>query len=296
MVNRSLGVHDGTFHADEVTACALLILFDLIDEDKIIRTRDSAKLANCEYVCDVGGLYDPHKKLFDHHQSDYQGKLSSAGMILLYLKEKKILTVEEYTFFNNMLIIGIDDHDNGRSPQLLGYCTFSHVIAGLTPIHYDATDEEQTEAFFLAVHFALGHLNRLLGRYKYTVDCRKEVAEAMKKYRTCLYFDKALPWLENFFALGGKRHSAIFIIMPAGTQWKLRGIPPDGVRRMEVRVPLPKEWSGLLEDDLKKVSGIPGGVFCHKGRFTSVWETREDAVRALKIVLKKNGIRNEDAI
>ncbi|NGX54010.1 MAG: hypothetical protein K1000chlam4_00731 [Chlamydiae bacterium] len=203
MISRSLGVHDGTFHADEVTACALLILFDLIDEDKIIRTRDSAKLANCEYVCDVGGLYDPLKKLFDHHQSDYQGKLSSAGMILLYLKEKKILTVEEYAFFNNMLIIGIDDHDNGRSPQLLGYCTFSHVIAGLTPIHYDATDEEQTEAFFLAVRFALGHLKRLLGRYKYTVDCRKEVAVAMKKYRTCLYFDRALPWLENFFALTG---------------------------------------------------------------------------------------------
>lgn len=52
---RSCGVHDGTFHADEITACALLMLFDLIDEDKIIRTRDLDVLSTCEYVCDVGG-------------------------------------------------------------------------------------------------------------------------------------------------------------------------------------------------------------------------------------------------
>ena len=82
---RSFGTHDGSFHADEVTACALLILFDLIDEDKIVRTRHREELSACEYVCDVGGIYDPKNKLFDHHQVDYQGPMSSAGMILLHL-------------------------------------------------------------------------------------------------------------------------------------------------------------------------------------------------------------------
>jgi uncharacterized UPF0160 family protein len=54
---------------------------------------------------------------------------------------------------------------------------------------------------------------------------------------------------------------------------------------MKVRIPLPLEWAGLLEEDLKKITGIPGAVFCHKGRFISVWETREDALKALKYVL-----------
>jgi Uncharacterized conserved protein related to MYG1 family len=85
MIKRSVGTHDGAFHADEVTACALLVVFDLVDEDKIVRTRDPSKLAECEYVCDVGGEYDPSRKLFDHHQADYVGRLSSAGMILHYL-------------------------------------------------------------------------------------------------------------------------------------------------------------------------------------------------------------------
>ena len=43
-IARSVGIHDGAFHADEVTACALLLVFDLIDEEKIIRTRDCEKL------------------------------------------------------------------------------------------------------------------------------------------------------------------------------------------------------------------------------------------------------------
>lgn len=73
--------------------------------------------------------------------------------------------------------------------------------------------------------------------------------------------------------------------MPSGHHWKLRAIPPTNEERMKVRQPLPKEWAGLLEDELKKVSGIRGAIFCHKGRFISVWETKEDAMLALQHVL-----------
>ena len=59
MIKRSVGTHDGSFHADEVTACALLLTFGLIDRDKIVRSRDPKILDECEYVCDVGGIYDP---------------------------------------------------------------------------------------------------------------------------------------------------------------------------------------------------------------------------------------------
>ena len=71
---RSFGTHDGSFHADEVSACALLLLFKRIDRDKIVRSRDPLLLAQCEYVCDVGGVYDPHIKRFDHHQLAYEGE------------------------------------------------------------------------------------------------------------------------------------------------------------------------------------------------------------------------------
>ena len=32
---------------------------------------------------------------------------------------------------------------------------------------------------------------------------------------------------------------------------------------------------------------IPGAIFCHKGRFISVWETKDDVQKALNLILKK---------
>ncbi|HAB98432.1 MAG TPA: hypothetical protein DCE71_01255, partial [Parachlamydiales bacterium] len=61
--------------------------------------------------------------------------------------------------------------------------------------------------------------------------------------------------------------------------------PPSNHERLQVRTPLPQEWAGLREEDLKKISKIPGAIFCHKGRFISIWETKEDAIRASRIVL-----------
>lgn len=284
---RSFGTHDGTFHADEVTACALLLLFDLIDKDKIIRTRNLAQLEGCEYICDVGGVYNPAKKMFDHHQVEYQGKFSSAGMILLHLKTVGLLTFNEYRYFDLSLIRGVDAHDNGADPQIPGLCSYSHIVANFNPITHEADKEELDRAFFQALDFVKSHLTRFWNRYQYIQSCRQIVAECMAKSKDCLVFDKGIPWLESFFELGGAEHPAIFLIMPSGKHWKLRAIPPTYVERMDVRYPLPQEWAGLLDEELKKISGIPGAIFCHKGRFISVWETREDAEKALQYVLSE---------
>lgn len=285
-IPRSFATHNGTFHADEVTACALLLLYHLIDREKIVRTRDPVVINQCEYICDVGGHYNPSLKLFDHHQAGYQGTLSGAGMILLYLKDEGHISQKEYDFFNSALIIGVDAHDNGKDPQIPGLSTYSNIIASFTPILHDASDSVTDAAFFEALDFSFNYLTRILNRYQYIQSCRDAVYEAMQQQSDYLLFEKNIPWLDVFFELDGKNHPAKFVIMPSGAHWKLRGIPPTYEDKMKVRFPLPKEWAGLLEEDLKKTSGIPGAVFCHKGRFISVWETCEDAMKALNYVLK----------
>ncbi|KAF3361755.1 hypothetical protein PHSC3_001705 [Chlamydiales bacterium STE3] len=282
---RSIGTHDGTFHADEVTACGLLLLFDLVDEDKIIRTRDPIALQQCEYVCDVGGEYDPSRKLFDHHQADYVGPLSSAGMVLKYLLEINKLNRQEYDFFNQSLVLGVDAHDNGADLQLPGVCTYSLVVANFTPIHHEASREALDQAFHEALEFSLGHLKRLWKRYHYVNSCRQIVIDSMSKNESYLFFDKGIPWIDSFFSLDGEHHPALFVVMPSGSHWKLRGIPPNSHERMKVRFPLPLAWAGLSNDELKNVTGIAGAIFCHKGRFISVWETKEDALKALELTL-----------
>lgn len=287
MIPRSYGTHDGSFHADEVTACALLLLFDQIDRNKIVRTRDPVQLSECDYVCDVGGIYAPTLHRFDHHQSQYKGDLSSAGMIWQYLRDEEVIDPHTYDFFNRSLIAGVDAHDNGRLHSDSGSCSFSQVITNFVPPMYDAPHSVQNDAFHLALDFTLGHLQRLLERFRYVESCKEKVAKKMQGNEKILCFEQAMPWMEAFFEMGGINHPALFVVMPSGKHWKLRGIPPSLEEKMKVRVPLPQEWAGLLEADLKAVSKIPGAIFCHKGRFISVWETKGDVYKALDYILNR---------
>jgi uncharacterized UPF0160 family protein len=288
MEPRSLGTHDGSFHADEVTACSLLLLFDRIDRDKIYRTRDAKVIERCDYVCDVGGKYEPRRRRFDHHQSDYQGTMSSAGMILLYLKDQGLIEPHLYDYLNKTLVMGVDAHDNGVAKMEMGTASFSMVVSNFLPIEYDVSDAEMNRAFFEAVQFVIGHLDRLKRRHFYTLECRAAVKRAMIEGANVLTFNESLPWMENFFELGGDVHPAQFVLMPTGgNHWKLRGIPPTLSERMKVRRPMPEEWAGLHEEELRRVSGLKGAVFCHKGRFISIWETKEDALKALHMIMRK---------
>ena len=144
---RSCAIHDGGYHADEVTACALLIVFGQIDQDSIYRTRDEAVLAQCEFVCDVGGVYDESIKNFDHHQSSYTGPLSSAGMILLYLFRQKIVEEGLYHYLKENLVDGVDLIDNGSYTPRVGIATFSQVIANFLPVEYETSIEEMNLSF-----------------------------------------------------------------------------------------------------------------------------------------------------
>jgi uncharacterized UPF0160 family protein len=289
-VPRSFGTHDGPFHADEVSACALLLLANLIDRDQIVRSRQEARLARCEFVCDVGGKYDPAQKRFDHHQADYRGDLSSAGMILAYLRECQLFSEEQYLCLRDGVIAGVDADDTGRMKPIRGLLTFSQIISQMLPIAYDSPDEAFDVTFLEAVDFALHHFSRILERLQYSLSCRDEVERAMEEGGELLVFHHKLPWLENFFALGGESHPALFVIMPAGSHWKLRAIPPTYEERMEVRLPLPAEWAGLSDGKLAEVSGIEGAIFCHKARFFSVWASREAALQAFSQVTQSRCI------
>jgi uncharacterized UPF0160 family protein len=288
---KSFGTHDGSFHADEVTACALLIFFDLVKKDLIYRTRDRAVLNKCEYVCDVLGIYNPKKKIFDHHQADYEGDLSSAGMVLKYLKNQNIISKNFYEYLNNSFIRGVDYHDIGKVEPEKGFCTFSDIIFSFLPVGFDLSLKDFENAYMGALDFTLGYLKRLEIRFLHLQEAKKIIKKHMRKKEKYLIFERSFSWVDGFFELGGKEHPALFIVMPTGKHWKLRGIPPSFDERMKVGVPLPEEWAGLRDEELKKVSKIDGAIFCHKGRFISIFETKEDALKALKYVLKKQGER-----
>ncbi len=68
-----VATHDGKFHADDIFACATLELF-LNTKTRIVRTRDEAVINKADFVVDVGGIYSPEQKRFDHHMREGAGE------------------------------------------------------------------------------------------------------------------------------------------------------------------------------------------------------------------------------
>lgn len=73
----TIGTHSGTFHCDEILAVFLLSQHPEFRNHKVLRTRDQQLLDQCDIVVDVGSVFDPAKKRFDHHQSTFQETFTS---------------------------------------------------------------------------------------------------------------------------------------------------------------------------------------------------------------------------
>ena len=55
----------------------MLKLLPKYKDAEIVRTRDTAKLKECDIVVDVGAVFDHEKKRYDHHQREFNETLSS---------------------------------------------------------------------------------------------------------------------------------------------------------------------------------------------------------------------------
>ncbi|KAG5440040.1 hypothetical protein PCK2_000648 [Pneumocystis canis] len=88
---KTIGTHNGTFHADDCLAVYMLRLLPEFKNSKIIRSRNSNVLETCDIIVDVHGKYDG-VKYFDHHQryfnetfsENFKTKLSSSGLIFKF--------------------------------------------------------------------------------------------------------------------------------------------------------------------------------------------------------------------
>ncbi len=86
-----------------------------------------------------------------------------------------------YRFLNQSLILGVDAHDNGKAPQLRDFALFSNIVSNFNPIEYEASKPAQDLAFRDAMHFVVGHLQRLLQRINTCNLAVKRLRECMRR-------------------------------------------------------------------------------------------------------------------
>ena len=181
----TIQTHDKRFHVDDVGAVALLSSYynQKNIQIQLIRSRDQQLLDVADILVDVGGIYDPSNKRFDHHQDNcnevfgegFTIPLSSIGMVWKHygveLLRLYINSHSEFTEINdwenhlyyislevyNKIIQELDGHDNGIAPIDGGkrnywtYLSLGGIIASMnTP---DTNNEEnQMRAFHNAVN------------------------------------------------------------------------------------------------------------------------------------------------
>lgn len=278
-----VGTHSGTFHADDVLAFALVRHF--VDaEARVLRTRDASALSECDIVVDVGGVFDPANRRFDHHQSSYTGALSSAGMVMEWLETEATVTPELAQHLRAQLVDYVDAVDTGRIAPDPEIPCFARLVETFGVGADSAQDKQQ--AFLAASDAAVRYLKGLEADHQQLCDAREVVRAAMDEAvaagRRVVILDKYYRWKPVYFEYGGREHPTDYMMFPSDEgSWKILAIPPKpGV--FDQKRSLPSSWAGLMGDELSQATGVPGSVFCHKNCFIAVFSTREGAEQALR--------------
>lgn len=278
-----VGTHSGSFHADDVLAFALIRRY--VDSDaSVVRTRDREQLADCDIVVDVGGLFDPVTRRFDHHQGGYRGPRSSAGMVLDWLEAEGTVDGELAALLRARMVDYIDAVDTGREAPRLDVPCFARIVE--TMGQGLETAEDQAEMFVRAseigVTVLVGFERGLAEVRAAREDVRAAMADAVARGESTIILSRYLPWKPIYFELGGETHPTDYVLFPSEDEtWKVVAVPPQ-LGCFDQKRSLPASWAGLMGEDLEAATGEPGALFCHKNRFIAVFRTQAGALSALK--------------
>lgn len=170
-----LVTHNGQFHADEITAIALLHLFNKINlaDVNITRTREQQIIERADIVLDVGGQYDQQTLRFDHHQIA-GATVSSAGLVWAWIKKTNSMQYPEI----DALIKAIDAHDCGV--QMMPDFSFPHIIASYNCSNPYA-ETLQLLAFNKALGVALSLLTALIAKQQQRLPALQIIENAAIK-------------------------------------------------------------------------------------------------------------------
>ncbi|MEA1892194.1 MAG: MYG1 family protein [Campylobacterota bacterium] len=141
-MKKLIATHSKIFHADEVTAIALLKIFTDYEIEVCRVNHNTTDFTKYDMVIDIGKKFDG-VKYFDHHQ--YKGGKSSAGLIWDFLGLN-----EKYPKISKLIHM-IDMNDTGM--QKAKPYEFSSLVR--TYNHHNITSPEQDIQFDKAVEFAM---------------------------------------------------------------------------------------------------------------------------------------------
>ena len=286
--------HSGKFHADDVLSWALLCLF-LPNSKRLVRSREQHLLETADLVFDIGGVYDADKRRFDHHQAQYTGALSSAGMILLWLKDSGHIDEKLFDRLNIEIVNHVDAVDNGLIRPQKGTLDFTLVVDSYNNGCQNL--EEFNEAYFKVASLAQDLLKNIVCAHQEELDALKIVEEELSRSNTSganvLLFKNYISWKGPYFKLNQNHHTEFVIFQSLNKTWQAVAIPPE-LDSFAQKRSFPTAWAGKRGAELANVTGYKSAEFCHKNRFIAVFHTLHDLLSAMNAFDLLNNVDIED--
>ncbi|XP_030511460.1 MYG1 protein-like [Rhodamnia argentea] len=322
---KRVGTHNGSFHCDEALGCFMIRLTSKFSDAEIVRTRDPQVLEGLDAVLDVGGVYDPSRDRYDHHQKGFEEvfghgfstKLSSAGLVYKHFGKEiiaKELQVDEnhpdvqrlflavYKSFMEAIDAidnGINRYDTDLPPR---YVNNTHLSSRVGRLNLDWIDPDQSskkenEAFQQAMSLAGSEfLDSVRFHTRSWLPARSIVMECLAaRYGIdssgeIMVLNRFCPWKLHLFELEEemKIEPSIKYVLyqdDRSKNWRVQAVAM-APDRFESRKALPAQWRGLRDDELSKESGIPGCVFVHMSGFIGGNHTYEGALAMARGGLK----------
>ena len=305
--------HNGRFHCDEVCAIALLLIGELKGKRKVtvVRTRDPRVIEQATYVVDVGKVYDPTTRRFDHHQYNFDivypdtSKYASAGLIWLRYGEAIVADIIKTHFpergDDRALIMStheeisavfkaVDNSDNNYATTdnfnpLLPWLT------GLLPVRIPGRPiyEFYCEPFLIALQSCVMWIeNRILKSIarSASLDYFLDAIETQSDTEY-LVLNSTIPWREylvEYWDLLSK-YKLIITTDEDSSGWTITSLPVSPKRFRTSKCPVPDRLRGLTGSSIATITGIEDVTFCHFGGYLSSTKTMSSAVAFAEYII-----------
>ncbi|MCG5239959.1 MYG1 family protein [Azospirillum doebereinerae] len=316
-----LVTHGGSFHCDEAFGYAILrraLPPEALAASTLARTRDPRVIEAADIVWDVGGVFDPERRRFDHHQKGAPVRpggspYSSAGLLwaaygrdavrnILAGRGGEDVVERIWTEVDEQVVRLVDLADNGlrpvpdfgdegldRAARIAEGMALPSVVEALN-LPWDADpanrsqgeDERFARAAEIVGAFLDGRIERSRARlaaYDTVLDAHARSADPR-----VLELARGMPWQ-------GPAHDAdlpvLFAVYPdkGGDAWMVGCMPPEPGSFAQ-KLPLPQAWAGLRDAELVRVSGVPDAVFCHLNRFIGGARSRAGALAMARLAIE----------
>jgi uncharacterized UPF0160 family protein len=257
----------------------------------VIRTRDEADYAGCDFRIDVGGRNNPATGDYDHHMAGGAGCRTNgvpyAACGLVWREYGNRITGSERIteVIDAHIIQTIDALDCGYRAAREGFPTYSFADAldAFNPPY--TRDQDTDESFHEAVRFADQVIRREIEKLKAEHAAEAVVRAAVERNRgkSYLLLEEFLPWQSTVC----RYPEFMYVIFPdrSGSGYRVRAVPVSE-ESFEVRRALPIAWAGLRDTELAAASGVPDATFCHPARFIAGARSLAGAVALAELALR----------